>query len=56
MLAIVKETIEHREKHGTVRKDMLQLLMQLRNTGSIDEDDNKVWSLETTDDGRKQIK
>ncbi|KAM8707399.1 hypothetical protein ACLKA7_011479 [Drosophila subpalustris] len=51
MLGIVKETIEHREKHGIVRKDMLQLLMQLRNKGSIDEDDNKIWSMETTDDG-----
>lgn len=51
MLRIVKETFEHREKHGIVRKDMLQLLMQLRNTGSIDEDDSKPWSLETTDDG-----
>lgn len=52
MLGIVKETFEHREKHGIVRKDMLQLLMQLRNTGSIDEDDSKPWSLETTDDGK----
>ncbi|ALC46004.1 Cyp6d2, partial [Drosophila busckii] len=51
MLGIVKETIEHREKHGFVRKDMLQLLMQLRNTGSIEEDDSKTWNIETSDDG-----
>lgn len=52
MLDIVKETIEHREKHGIVRKDMMQLLMQLRNNGSIDEDDTKIWSMKTTADGR----
>ncbi|KAH8310482.1 hypothetical protein KR044_001581, partial [Drosophila immigrans] len=50
MLAIVKETMELREKHGVVRKDMMQLFMQLRNKGSVDEDDHKTWSLETTDD------
>ncbi|XP_037931544.1 probable cytochrome P450 6d4 [Teleopsis dalmanni] len=40
MLKIVKDTIEYREKHNIVRKDMLQLLMQLKNTGKIEEDDN----------------
>lgn len=51
MLAIVKDTIEYREQHGIVRKDMLHLLMQLRNKGSIDDDDSKSWSLQTNDDG-----
>ncbi|XP_034113028.1 probable cytochrome P450 6d4 isoform X1 [Drosophila albomicans] len=51
MLAIVKDTMEQREKQGIVRKDMMQLFMQLRNKGSVDEDDSKTWSLETTDDG-----
>ncbi|XP_030573620.1 probable cytochrome P450 6d4 [Drosophila novamexicana] len=54
MLAIVKDTIEYREQHGIVRKDMLQLLMQLRNKGSIDDDDSKSWSLQTNDDGQLQ--
>ncbi|XP_053969601.1 probable cytochrome P450 6d4 [Anastrepha ludens] len=40
---IMKETIEYREKHNIVRKDMLQLMMQLRNTGKITEDDDN-WS------------
>ncbi|XP_037935880.1 probable cytochrome P450 6d4 [Teleopsis dalmanni] len=40
MLPIVKDTVEYREKHNIVRKDMLQLLMQLKNTGKIEEDDN----------------
>lgn len=52
MLGIVKETFENREKYGIVRKDMLQLLMQLRNTGAVDEDDSKSFSLEKTDDGK----
>lgn len=52
MLKIVKETFENREKHGIVRKDMMQLLMQLRNTGAVDEDDSKPFSLEKTDDGK----
>ncbi|XP_030369208.1 probable cytochrome P450 6d4 [Scaptodrosophila lebanonensis] len=49
LMQIVKETIEYREKHNIVRKDMLQLLMQLRNTGSIDENDNN-WNFEKGDD------
>ncbi|XP_017468838.1 PREDICTED: probable cytochrome P450 6d4 [Rhagoletis zephyria] len=40
---IMKETIEYREKHNIVRKDMLQLMMQLRNTGKITEDDEN-WT------------
>ncbi|XP_020799743.1 probable cytochrome P450 6d4 isoform X4 [Drosophila serrata] len=51
MLEIVKETVEHREKHGIVRKDLLQLLIQLRNTGKIDENDEKSFSIQKTPDG-----
>ncbi|CAD6991883.1 unnamed protein product [Ceratitis capitata] len=40
---ILKETIEYREKHNIVRKDMVQLMMQLRNTGKINEDDDN-WN------------
>ncbi|XP_023164604.2 probable cytochrome P450 6d4 [Drosophila hydei] len=52
MLAIVKDTIEYREQHGIVRKDLLQLLMQLRNKGSIEDDDNKSWNIQTSEDGQ----
>ncbi|XP_059222051.1 cytochrome P450 6d1-like [Stomoxys calcitrans] len=41
---IVSHTIEYREKHGVIRKDLLQLLIQLRNTGKISEDNERVWS------------
>ncbi|KAH8242680.1 hypothetical protein KR032_001104, partial [Drosophila birchii] len=51
MLEIVKETVEYREKHGIVRKDLLQLLIQLRNTGKIEENDEKSFSLQKTPDG-----
>ncbi|KAH8251895.1 hypothetical protein KR038_010701, partial [Drosophila bunnanda] len=51
MLEIVKETVEYREKHDIVRKDLLQLLIQLRNTGKIDENDEKSFSLQKTPDG-----
>ncbi|KAH8291872.1 hypothetical protein KR054_001882 [Drosophila jambulina] len=51
MLDIVKETVEYREKHGIVRKDLLQLLIQLRNTGKIEENDEKSFSLQKTPDG-----
>lgn len=40
---ILKDTIEYRERHNIVRRDMLQLMMQLRNTGKITEDDDN-WS------------
>jgi len=52
MLQIVKETVEYREKHGIVRKDLLQLLIQLRNTGKIDENDEKSFSIQKTPDGK----
>ncbi|XP_034662325.1 probable cytochrome P450 6d4 [Drosophila subobscura] len=54
MLEIVKETIEYREKHGIARKDLLQLLMQLRNTGAVDESDENIWKIQksTNDDSK----
>lgn len=35
MRSIVKQMLEYREKNGIVRKDLFQLLVQLRNTGTI---------------------
>ncbi|XP_055604436.1 probable cytochrome P450 6d4 [Uranotaenia lowii] len=36
---LVQGTMEYRESNGIVRKDMMQLLLQLRNTGAVAEDD-----------------
>ncbi|CAG2058749.1 unnamed protein product, partial [Timema podura] len=37
-LGIVKETLSYREKNKVVRNDFLQLLIQLKNKGKVDED------------------
>nr|CAD7429728.1 unnamed protein product [Timema monikensis] len=37
-LGIVKETMSYREKNKVVRDDFLQLLIQLKNKGKVDED------------------
>lgn len=37
---IVKNNMEHREKNNVSRRDFFQLLLQLRNTGSVQEDEN----------------
>ncbi|XP_075153332.1 cytochrome P450 6d1-like [Haematobia irritans] len=41
---IVQQTIEYRERHGVIRKDLLQLFIQLRNTGKISDDSDQLWS------------
>lgn len=41
IMSVVRKTIDYREKNNVVRKDLLQLLLQLRNTGKVAEDD--VW-------------
>lgn len=38
MIDIVKQNLEYREKNDVTRKDFFQLLIQLRNTGEIQED------------------
>lgn len=37
--AVVKQSLEHREKNHVVRKDFFQLLVQLRNSGTVQLDD-----------------
>lgn len=37
---LVQTAIDYREKNQIVRKDLLQLLIQLRNTGQVAEDGN----------------
>lgn len=52
---MMKRTIEFREKNNVVRKDLLQLLIRLRNTGKIGEDDDEVWDVETAQDQLKSM-
>ncbi|XP_067623019.1 probable cytochrome P450 6d2 [Eurosta solidaginis] len=42
---LIKHTVDYREKNDVVRRDFLQLLIQLRNSGKINDDDN--WYVET---------
>ncbi|XP_075153338.1 cytochrome P450 6d1-like [Haematobia irritans] len=41
---IVSDTIDFREKNNVVRKDLLQLLIQLKNTGKISDDNDGISS------------
>lgn len=41
MINLVKDTMDYREKNKISRKDLLQLMIQLRNTGNVHKDD--VW-------------
>jgi len=54
MKNIVRQTINFREQNNVSRKDMLQLLLQLRNTGKINADDN-VWNVETVAESFKSM-
>lgn len=47
MIGIVKRQIEFREKNHVSRKDFIQFLIQLRNTGKINEDSD-IWDVETS--------
>lgn len=40
VMSIVKQNLEYREQNGVVRKDFFQLLVQLRNSGAVELDDN----------------
>lgn len=47
MIDTVKRNLEYREKHNITQKDFFQMLMQLRNTGKVKED-NDDWSTNMT--------
>ncbi|XP_062550309.1 probable cytochrome P450 6d5 [Armigeres subalbatus] len=47
MIQLVKKTLEQREKDGVNQKDMMQLLLQLRNTGSVSITDQQ-WKLNSS--------
>uniref|UniRef100_A0A1L8EGS6 Putative cytochrome p450 6d3-like protein n=1 Tax=Haematobia irritans TaxID=7368 RepID=A0A1L8EGS6_HAEIR len=53
---IVQRTIEFREKNGFIRKDLLQLFLQLRNTGKINDDTDTsedIWRVESVAENLK---
>ncbi|XP_060648862.1 probable cytochrome P450 6d5 [Drosophila nasuta] len=54
MRKLVHRTIAYREENNIVRRDLLQLLLQLRNTGKVNNDD-AVWSAETTAESLKSM-
>ncbi|GAB0099410.1 hypothetical protein DMENIID0001_152660 [Sergentomyia squamirostris] len=43
---VVRETMNFREKNNVQRKDFMQLLLQLKNTGMVDNEDN--WNIQST--------
>lgn len=45
-----RQNLEYREQNNVSRKDFFQLLMQLRNTGKVHDDDN--WDTKKTDDAK----
>ncbi|KAH8268598.1 hypothetical protein KR026_009903 [Drosophila bipectinata] len=54
MRELSSQTVDLREKNNIVRKDMLQLLLQLRNQGKISTDDS-VWTAENSKQGLKSM-
>lgn len=44
---LTKNTFDHREKNNVTRKDLMQLLLQLRNSGKVSEDGD--WALRKSD-------
>lgn len=49
LISIVKQQIDHRESNNITRKDFIQILIQLRNTGEISIDDTN-WDVTTSSD------
>ncbi|XP_055923239.1 probable cytochrome P450 6d5 [Eupeodes corollae] len=56
MTDIVRQTVEHRENNNVIRRDIMQMLIQLRNTGEVNEDEN-YWKIDTSkkDDNSKSM-
>lgn len=53
MRNIVRESFEYREKNNYVRKDFMQLLLQLRNSGEVGTDGD--WSVKTSKEKKISI-
>jgi len=54
MRDLAHRTIAYREQNNTMRLDLLQLLLQLRNTGKVSTDDS-IWSAETAAESLKTM-
>lgn len=52
--AVVKQNLEYREKNNVVRKDFFQLLIQLRNNGTV-QLDNEWETVIKTDESQKSL-
>ncbi|XP_031636878.1 probable cytochrome P450 6d4, partial [Contarinia nasturtii] len=54
-ISIVKENLECREKNNITRKDFFQLMIQLRNNGTVQLDDDQWKTIIQTDENRKTM-
>lgn len=53
IISMVKGTLDYREANNVVRKDFFQLMIQLRNTGSVQLDDQ--WETKIVNDSQKKL-
>lgn len=53
IVSMVKQNLDYREKNNVVRKDFFQLLIQIRNGGSVHSED--IWQTNITDDNKKTM-
>lgn len=51
---LVKNQIEQREQHKIVRKDFIQCLIQIRNSGKLNQDESD-WKVNTVKAGQKTL-
>lgn len=54
MVELVGNTMEYREKNETSRQDFIQLLMELRKTGEMKDDNESEWN-EKLDENSKEF-
>ncbi|XP_031625354.1 probable cytochrome P450 6d5 [Contarinia nasturtii] len=55
IVSIVKQNLDYREQNHVIRKDFFQLLIQLRNTGTVQLDDDQWDTVIKTDEKQKQM-
>lgn len=53
MISMVKDTLNYRETNNVVRKDFFQLMIQLRNTGAVQLDDQ--WETKVVNESQKKL-
>lgn len=53
IISLVKGNLDYREKNNVSRKDFFQLLIQLRNTGAVQLDDQ--WETKIVNDSQKKL-